>query len=316
LSTNEEVDNPEENALIPANVNILARTTQLVCLISYLAFASESIQDIAIAVETFPRFSKAEPDDKVYCMVWSCILRGIQGLLATCVVLLLIVTTSDVRDIILNFTAVNFVSAFDNIAFEQARLGKCGPTLEDEANRIQDAPAPACIFRKYRHVRNLSTVTTVGFIMMTLFAMVNFYQYSPNHGLTKRFRIQINKDNGDITKYSGCYDIVGGFNSQRFLAPRYLYESYETNPQEAKFRFCPKERRWYLFKGNETPACEAVEAKQENILARSEKTIAHGTYKFACKLISNQFRHALYCFSLLLTPLSWIVRAPPQLFNV
>ena len=59
------------------------------------------------------------------------------------------VSTTDVVEIVLNFTAVNFISAFDDVAFELAQWGKYGPPLEKEANRIEELPVPPCMNQKY-----------------------------------------------------------------------------------------------------------------------------------------------------------------------
>jgi len=50
--------------------------------------------------------------------------------------MLLILTSNTVVDIILNFTAVNFISNLDDYAFCLAFSGKINQTLEDEATRI------------------------------------------------------------------------------------------------------------------------------------------------------------------------------------
>jgi hypothetical protein len=68
---------------IPANVPALARATQFFAILSYCIFADESIKDVVTAVETFPKFNKAKPDDKVWCMVFSCTLRFIQGMVSS-----------------------------------------------------------------------------------------------------------------------------------------------------------------------------------------------------------------------------------------
>ena len=149
LSTNEDTDNPSEGFpadFVPSNVGPLSRATQYFALFSYCLFADESLKDIVTAVETFPKFSKVRPGDKCGLMILSCALRFVQGMLASFVVLLLVITTSDVIDIILNFTAVNFISGFDDVAFELAQWGKYGPSLEAEAKRIEDLPAPPLHF--------------------------------------------------------------------------------------------------------------------------------------------------------------------------
>ena len=69
---------------------------------------------ICTAVETFPRFDTANnDDDKTRRMIFSCILRFIQGGMAIFSSFILIVNSSNVIEIILNFTAVNFISNID-----------------------------------------------------------------------------------------------------------------------------------------------------------------------------------------------------------
>jgi len=237
-------------------------------LFSYCIFADESVSDIVVAVETFPTFKKAKPDDKVNCMVCSCVLRLVQGGLASCVVLLLIITTSDVIDIILNFTAVNFISGFDDVAFELAKRGKYGPKLEAEANRIEELPAPECIVRKYPHIRYRFTIIPIALILVTLLGLVVHRQDSVDIWLTKRLRVQF-KDASFFEGYSGCYKIIEHGNTFRIIEKHAVYESFEKNPTSAKFGYCPRERKWYLYEGDLLSPCDIP---LENQLASSAKT--------------------------------------------
>jgi hypothetical protein len=80
-----DVANPDSGFLsdfIPSNVPALARTTQFFAILSYCIFADESVKDVVTAVETFPKFNKAKPGDKVRCMVFSCALRFTQGMVS------------------------------------------------------------------------------------------------------------------------------------------------------------------------------------------------------------------------------------------
>jgi len=51
---------------------------------------------------------------------------------------------------------------------------------------------------------------------------------------------------------------------------RKLYEGFENNSESAQFGYCSDDRRWILFKGNATNACEARENSTE--VAHSSKT--------------------------------------------
>ena len=68
---------------------------------------------LCTAVETFPRFDTATMDDKTRRMLFSCLLRFIQGSMAIFSSFVLVVNSSNVIEIILNFTAVNFISNID-----------------------------------------------------------------------------------------------------------------------------------------------------------------------------------------------------------
>ena len=110
LGTHEDVDNPDSDdgffaAFIPANVAPIVKATQITSILVYVIFADSSLQDVASAVNLFPRFSQVKRVDKARRLVFSSILRATQGILATSAVLLLVVTSSTVIDIILNFTA-------------------------------------------------------------------------------------------------------------------------------------------------------------------------------------------------------------------
>jgi hypothetical protein len=293
LTTNENDDNPEQGfwaKFIPANSGDLSKATQFIALISYCTFADESLKDIVTAVETFPKFSRAKPGDKVYLMVLSCALRLLQGLLATIVVFLLVIVTSDVIDIILNFTAVNFISGFDDVAFELAQWGKYGPSLKKEADRIEVLPAPACIFRKYQHVRYRFTVVPIGLALLTGLIIIMSTQNSREKWLTTKLRVQF-KDDPLRNGYNGCYKDVFRKNK------RVLFESYDANSDPAKFGYCDDngKKKWYLFTGNATAACDAADS--EAVVAYSSKTYTYGTYDFLFKLLSNQFVHGFLFWS-------------------
>jgi hypothetical protein len=134
-SSNGDGDNPDGGKgsivkrlaeFIPANVSPLVRATQVTAILSYFVFADSTVLDIVTAVELFPRFEQATNEDKVGCMVFASILRLSQGIFAITVTLLLIVTTSTTIDIILNFTAINFISTLDNVGFQIIKWGKYG----------------------------------------------------------------------------------------------------------------------------------------------------------------------------------------------
>ena len=119
-------DNPSDSfwgEFIPSNVSVLTHVTQVTALVTYCIFSDSSLQDCVKAVELFPRRDRTRGDDNYYGAVFACALRMSQGLLATLVTWLLIVTTADVVEIILNFAAVNYISGLDEVSRYQHKSG-------------------------------------------------------------------------------------------------------------------------------------------------------------------------------------------------
>ena len=274
-----DVDNPAQNSsntlatFIPAKASIVTMITQFMCMVSYTAFVDESLQDLVTAVETFPNIWRAEPGDKVFRMAFSCFLRFTQGLGCTVVVVLLIFTSSDIIEIILNFAAVNFISSFDSMSFDKARDGKYGPKLEAESKRIAELPAPACTVRTNKHFDSLVTTGTVALVMLIGFVATSYLQYFSPKWTTQRLRVQI-KGATNMEEFNGCYDVVGGFESlQNFRYSYDIFQAGEGDSNEAKFGYCLTEKKWFLFEGNEVSVCDA-----QDVLAKSVKTSTFGTF--------------------------------------
>ena len=88
------------------------------------------------------------------------------------VVFLLVVSTHDTLEIILNFTAVNFITDLDNLAFQHARCGIFGPTLKDEARRISHKRLPDSSHRETKHVGYGFVMAFTVVVFSTLIALI------------------------------------------------------------------------------------------------------------------------------------------------
>ena len=131
-------DNPWDGGLadlIVTEVSPLLRGAQCISLLTFVLFADSSTMDIITAVHTFPAFSLAVIGDHVFFAIVSCFLRFSQGIFATAVAVILVLTSANVIEVILNFTALNFISALDDVAFEFAKQGRYG-CVSDRTMRI------------------------------------------------------------------------------------------------------------------------------------------------------------------------------------
>ena len=274
FSKTDDLDNPDQGfwaRFIPANLSSLSRIIQFMALSSYCIFADESLKDVATAVETFPTYSKLKKGDKFGRMVFSCALRFSQGALATIVVLLLVLTTSDIVDIILNFTAVNFISYFDDIAFELALNGKYGPRVKQEVERIQDLPLPDCMYQKHDHLRYVRTVLPIAAILLMALCSVVYGQTSDTIWFTQRLRVQF-KDGSLYEPFSGCYDLNMSLASMQ--RKRENYYSFAANPESAMFAYCIDNGKWMLYSGKHVS--DPCDINENSMIAYSAKTYTYG----------------------------------------
>jgi hypothetical protein len=110
---------------------------------------------------------------------------------------------------------------------------------------------------------------------MMFFSMIGciiILQENNNVWVTRKFRVQFQDKEQGLQVYNGCYEkneiVIGSKHGFK----RKLYESSEYNSKSAKFGYCIDDRRWILFNGNFTNACDADENDNEFKLARSSKT--------------------------------------------
>eukprot|EP00536_Pseudo-nitzschia_multiseries_P012630 jgi/Psemu1/209266/e_gw1.493.44.1 len=261
-------DNPADGVLsniVAANSSPVVQATQLLSILSYVLIADASILDIAAAVEAFPSFSKVADGDKVKCMVFSSMVRFLQGLLAMFAVFLLIITSDTAVEIVLNFSAVNFISKMDNLAFNLALSGKYGEKIAEEANRITKLQLPPCMSRR-KHTRFHITLASLAVIFVAFISGIIYTQGDPNIWRTTVLRVEF--QDKELQAYTGCFKMnqtrAQGLDSYK----RDVYSLSDGDKEIARFQYCIKERRWIL-STNTTDAC--YEDAKNDELAKSSK---------------------------------------------
>jgi len=273
-----ETDNPDPEkyssylfwaTFIPANASTIVKATQVVSMAAYLAYPEASLQDLITAVRFFPRTSKVKRGDPIGNMRFACVLRGIQGTVATFATLILILTTDTVVDIILNFTAVNFISRLDNQSFELAMEGEFGPALKAEAERITDTPLPHCMYRDKSSKKLYRSRLVMAFLSLALSVAMIYVMVSQQRTdmwITEILRVQFQDD--ALNEFSGCFNI----NTDLAWYQRYVYDSADKGSRNTSFGYCRDERQWILFKGSEDDLDPCEAKKEERELARSPRT--------------------------------------------
>jgi hypothetical protein len=120
------------------DIDPIVVTAQFTAVLFFSLMPDASLQDIITAHQIWPR---TKTEDKTGRML-SCIARFTQGFTATLVALLLIVSSDTSKDIILNFTAVNFISEIDATLFALAKNNVFGGRLAICAENISTKNLP------------------------------------------------------------------------------------------------------------------------------------------------------------------------------
>jgi len=272
-----ENDNPDAeidgawsvSGFLPSNANSVVMWTQLVSILSYVIYPDASLQDILKAVEIYPRSSLVQSGDAVGCMRFSCLLRGIQGFSAMFATLLLVLTSNSVVDIILNFTAMTYISRLDDYAFDLAMDGHYGPFFRAEAVKIANRDLPDCMHRKEASKWKCTKIVS-GLVVLILFGvmiLVLLAQGSNRLWVTKILRVQFQDQS--LNAYSGCFELN---KSKKNWFHRRVYDSVDDGTTNTSFGYCRDERQWILFEGYEDHLDPCDAKKEERELARSSKT--------------------------------------------
>ena len=260
-----ESDNPHDTLLqfIPSNSKNMIRAAQFISIMAFTLFPESSLMEIFKAFQYFPT-SDARKNDPNGFITLSSILRAIQGYMAVLAVFLVLITSDTVVDIILNFTALNFISGIDDDAFSLARSGMFGKGLKKEAKRIEKIKFPPYVAKKSKFNVHWTVMGSTAAILFSLLAIVVMVQIHTDAWVTKKVRLGF-RDDPTLSKHNGCYEV----NPNPVIKQRRTYHSLTF---DSSFGYCDSESRWILFKGSagDVDPCEAVGLEKE--IAHSAET--------------------------------------------
>ena len=149
--------------------------SQIVSLLAYIVFSNVAQLDTLQAIQMYPRSSSSswwwwwcsakdgaggkdpEPTPSGGLPIGgirvSCILKATQANMVTLAFLAVTFCCENIVEILLNHTAVNFISSLDKLAFTDALSGLFGPDLAGEARRIAGTDLPRGCYRTPDHIR-------------------------------------------------------------------------------------------------------------------------------------------------------------------
>ncbi len=255
LGTIGEIDNPGTSLgtnFFPANSKQIVRATQVFSMITSFLFPYSSLKDVVKAVLLFPRSSENHKKSRVRLLRFACMLRFLQGLVAIFASWLLVMTSDNVVDIILNFTAINFISNLDEIAYSMAKSGELGLNFKKKLQKVEKTELPPGLF-KNRIICHWCVVTMISLLFFVAMTVVMVAQERNDIWSTKELRVRFHDETG-IEEYSGCFKTdPSGYSSKRHIYNRFIEDG--TNSTTATIGYCEESRHWVLLKGNPTDLC-------------------------------------------------------------
>ena len=164
--------------IMPSNTKPIIKTAQLTSLLTYLIFPDSSVQGAIKAFQYWPKSKKGKEDDPIWFTRLSCFLRLITATLATFSTFVLVMTSHSVIFIILNFTAMNYISDIDIVAFGLCEDGWFGPCLETHARDIVKKDLPAYMRHERKYALRVRMIAFLCSVVIGLYGFVVYFQES------------------------------------------------------------------------------------------------------------------------------------------
>lgn len=296
-SENEDIDNPYPyffNALkridsfIPTNESRLVQMSQV---FGALAFIVSQEQDtLSDIVESFDillsvLFGNQKTTDCCFTLSW--LLRLTQGTMAAITAVILGLSSSDVVDIILNFTAINYISGIDERVFDMAHDGWLGEEARIDARYIRpekkyivthngiqtdDTKVEQEEEKVLKRGAGWIAICWLFFLFFLPIVVVFGVQNLTDVMATKVFRVRFDEEN--LRSYSGCYKNTGKKSHRRIV-----YTAGNASNPGAIFAYCRPEKKWYFLKEDMDP-CDLAVGDDDTVKDKEGAHTAGGSFAF------------------------------------
>mmetsp|Transcript_25801 Transcript_25801/g.39581 ORF Transcript_25801/g.39581 Transcript_25801/m.39581 type:complete len:788 (+) Transcript_25801:155-2518(+) len=196
----------------PPNADTWLRLAQIFAVLVTLYTQSDFIDGIFLLTEGWKAFSEITTPFKFH---FSAVLRVISGNFGIMSTFVLVMYSTEVVDLLLNFTAMEFVATLDGSAFEIAAKGFLGITLEKKARVIQD-------FRYKRRTRKGSSASRVFAytfyvcVVFAAFVTIVYFQSQRAIGVDNEIYVQFDDTHvAELSGISGVYKGCKNFQTRR-----------------------------------------------------------------------------------------------------
>eukprot|EP00984_Skeletonema_dohrnii_P025011 scaffold14154_cov114-Skeletonema_dohrnii-CCMP3373.AAC.5 len=249
-----DVRNGRNPLLLPVNVHPSVRAAEFLSTVVAIIIQDDARKAVTLLRDGFDQdLPKAFEGTTKAKWILSILLRAFVGMFGLFLTFLLIMQSTDVINLLLNFLAMEFVSQLDDLVFVLTREGFFGRRLQKEAKKLSNT------FYRVSHLsadsRTASIVTKVYFIFLftVMFAAWGYIVWNQKNG--KYMCPQIFAQFGDEVA-----PMLGTFSGFFFLRNQrdYLIEhrwkqyvegyrlSYTDEQGRVLLSYCNREKRWTL----------------------------------------------------------------------
>lgn len=231
---------------IPPNVEPIVRIAQFIAV--FVTFIAQT--DIRTSLRALIYREGVEEADEafgqhgftLFKFLFANILMLVQGIIGVIVAISLIVLTDNVFDLLLNFTAIMFVSELDELVFAMATLGYVGRSAEHLAKEISATTFQERNVKgwtKYLHIYAFMLLVAIGYgTHATIIA-----RQANDEMLAQYIKVQFgDAQDPDLGLYSGCYKMK----SNSGWSSRVDYLPLQAGRGEGRFKYCVNDdvRTW------------------------------------------------------------------------
>jgi len=248
---------------LPANVESTVRMTEVLAIVIAIITQDDVRTSINLlrdgydkeALSVFPGSTKAK-------WVISIFLRGSEGILGLFVTFLLVMQSSTVLDLLLNFSAMEFVSLIDDVVFGLTTEGFFGRAMKKEAKFVSHS--------KYyivsaRHSKLISAITAGYFIVLLAIMLTGwgfiFSKQSSGAYLCNQIYVQFDDT---LLPALGTFAGIYSINKKLKFGRRVTYINGNN-----KIGYCVDEKVWSLavstHAGDEADPCDWIASSSESL---------------------------------------------------
>lgn len=250
---------PPDNPLnLPASVSWEVTVTQIIALLVLILTQNDLVEALNEFSEGYhaPSIKAAFPDASYPKWLLAVFLQGFMGVVSVFVAFLLVVSSSDVVELLLNFTALEFVSMLDDVIFKLASMGYVGVQNFELSELIADRPFMSPVSEQRR--RGQHQTLLLFFLVAVVFGYSIIYsQQTAGEYTPSVLAVQFDDSLGLVLgTFSGLYFLEIQSLSYGFDRLRYIGEN-----GKGMFAYCRPKQVWTFSEVAHSDPCEDFIAK-------------------------------------------------------